>query len=251
MMYYFKVEEASMDILQFTKGTRPNLIIAMVVMEIIYITSWIISVIMLLFWYFITNYKSPFQSSCHCDKANGAKFWVDKECDDYLRFVQRQIWEQGFTLNQAIIALQLSYNIKNGSISKQSEPGKEFAGQYINMLFLFFFRMSWTFYIDYYYRSINNEMTALERKNFRNGAVCVKIIVSYIFIAIWYFLDNPGHEYNSIFAELWTKIEVLYFIIEPFYFQIFLKWLNSRSVTAAPQKRDLTDEILHEKHHGD
>ena len=87
MLFTYKTQEESLLIILFSTGIRPNTIITMMVMELLSACTWILSIIFLLMWYFCTKHKSPYKIKA--DKTDGHAFWIDKNCDDYLRYVQR------------------------------------------------------------------------------------------------------------------------------------------------------------------
>lgn len=87
MLFAYKRDEQSMLVILYSSGNRPNTIITMMVLELMYIFTWIISIMILLAWYYIRSQDSPY--NIENDKEDGHPFWIDKNCDDYLRFQQR------------------------------------------------------------------------------------------------------------------------------------------------------------------
>ena len=62
----------------------------------------------------------------------------------------------------------------------------------------------------------------------RRIPVFIKIFITVSLLIFWYFCFDPTPEYKSEVADLWIRTELLYLMIEPFYFQVFLRWLNQR-----------------------
>lgn len=127
----------------------------MYIIELMFITWWLISISIHLMWFYCSGYKSPF----HAEKQNGkhsldqvksgggAEFWNYKNCDDYLRYCSRQTYEQSYYLQRVIIII--IFMRKQDWLTTKDEDTNLM--QWITMMILLVKRLFVFFYLNMFY----------------------------------------------------------------------------------------------------
>ena len=85
-------------------------------------------------------------------------------------------------------------------------------------------------FVDYYYRALEGIKTNQEKQDLRQKLIIGKYVISLLLALIWLVSYKPKPAAMSTPMDLWIRIEFLFLIIEPLYFDIYLRWLNSHLI---------------------
>lgn len=84
-------------------------------LEVNYFFTWLASIMVVLMYFYLVKFRSPFNpehlsGDGFVENSQGQKeafFWTDKNSDDFLKYIKREIFEVAYLLASTIMTIEV------------------------------------------------------------------------------------------------------------------------------------------------
>jgi hypothetical protein len=93
----------------------PSNTTALMYLEVNYFFTWLASIMVVLMYFYLVKFRSPFNpehlsGDGFVENSQGQKeafFWTDKNSDDFLKYIKREIFEVAYLLASTIMTIEV------------------------------------------------------------------------------------------------------------------------------------------------
>ena len=216
----------------------------MLYIEVNYFFTWLASICIVLMYFYLVKFRSPYNPEHLTDQGfieneNGEKeayFWTDKNSDDFLKYIKREMFEVAYLLTSTIMTFSVMEYGHLWTIEKKHLP-------FVQKAICVLLNVERLTAIILKLRYLHSYLTCTkeERHSRQVFQVAVKFILNLFAILFWFYdIFAVTHELKeySVLVRFWLYFSIMTIAAEPIILNFFLPWIKQEDDEKLGDRQD-------------